>query len=64
MKYLPKQAMPIILNHKSNFYSYKKIDGKILSSVINTKILGELLDFMQKNVWCISSNLAKKLKSA
>lgn len=62
VRYLPKKAMPVILNHKSNFYSYKKIEGKILSSVINIKILEQLLDFMQNNVWCISSNLSKKTK--
>ncbi len=48
---LLKGFVPNICMSNDNFYAYKKIQGKTLSSVINNTLFKDILNYYNKNLW-------------
>ncbi|MCK4752968.1 MAG: NTP transferase domain-containing protein, partial [Planctomycetes bacterium] len=48
---LLKGLCPKIKAHRNNFYSYDKIDGQTLYSVLNNKLLNDFLSSAKTNLW-------------
>jgi len=48
---LLKNLTPKIESYKNNFYRYKYVDGELLSDVINTKSIIELLKWAESKLW-------------
>ena len=46
-----KGLCPEIESQKGNFYSYKKIDGQVLYSVLNPQIVNDFLHWVKLNLW-------------
>ena len=43
--------VPEIEKHQGNFYSYKKKDGQILYSVLNSQIVNDFLQWAKRELW-------------
>lgn len=46
-----KGIVPEIVNHKENFYKYKKVEGRLLSKVVNQEVFSDLLEWSKNNLW-------------
>lgn len=58
---------PKIEGHKGNFYSYKKMDGQVLYSVLNPQIVNDFLQWAKRDLWkeiTLSENEKKEFKEA
>lgn len=42
---------PEIHAHQNNFYAYKKIDGQVLYSLLNSQIVNDFLQWAKMNLW-------------
>ena len=49
-KYL-SGLVPEIEKHTENFYSYKKMDGQVLYSILNSQIVNDFLQWAKRELW-------------
>jgi choline kinase len=53
-------AVPHIIDYTDNFYSYKYVEGKIMSEVINDQMMLDLLHFCEDKIWQGYDNISEQ----
>ena len=52
-----KGLVPEIIESRENFYKYKKINGKLFSKSVKEKTFIDLLNWTDKNLWILKSDI-------
>ena len=58
---------PKIDGYRGNFYSYKKVDGQVLYSILNSQIVNDFLQWAKRDLWKeinLSENEKKEFREA
>jgi hypothetical protein len=59
-KAFPSSVVPEILVEKQNLYSYKKVEGRVLSEFVDSKKVINLLNFAKNTLWVVNKDADTK----
>ena len=63
LNYLPKDLLPKISKYGKYCYSYKKIDGQVISKILNPNIQKKLLDECYNKLWKKKIPISQEIKN-